>query len=213
MEETPAVEASMEEEERPKLVGSGMLAISIMHITVDNLRSMAKPKRISNSSGAGGPKNSINEYERQRQRTIEKNKRKLTELGIQRTLRSMRRTNETIQRQSQENSDEDDEYNSMEYERLHEEFKAVPSDTPRSSVRKTSFEGHKLWPAHTSNGIKVDPSLSRNNIKFFEKPLSIITIQTIALDHRPLIHDICLLLMGIAESDLQPPDSLPLLPK
>jgi len=64
------------------------------------------------------------------------------ELGIQRTLTSMRRTNETIQRQSEENSDEDDEYNPMEYERLYEEFEDVPSDTPRNSVRKTSFEGH-----------------------------------------------------------------------
>ncbi|KAJ8430163.1 hypothetical protein Cgig2_028049 [Carnegiea gigantea] len=103
---------------------------------------MAKPERISNSFGAGDPKNSINEYERQRQMTIEKNKRKLIERGIQRTLTSMRRTNETIQRQSEENSDEDDEYNPIEYERLHAEFEGVPSDTPRNSVRKTSFEGH-----------------------------------------------------------------------
>ena len=40
----------------------------------------------------------------------------------------MRRTNETIQRQSQENSDKDDEHNLMEYERLHEEFEDVPFD-------------------------------------------------------------------------------------
>ncbi|KAJ8429360.1 hypothetical protein Cgig2_021331 [Carnegiea gigantea] len=103
---------------------------------------MAKLKRILNSIGAGDPKNGINEYKRQRQTTIEKNKRKLMELGIQRTLTSMRRINETIQRQSEENSDEDNEYNLMEYERLHAEFEGVPSDTPRNSMHKTSFEGH-----------------------------------------------------------------------
>jgi len=46
---------------------------------------MAKPKRISNSSGVGGPKSSINEYERQRQMTVEKNKGEPMALGIQRT--------------------------------------------------------------------------------------------------------------------------------
>ena len=103
---------------------------------------MEKPKRISNSFGAVDPKDSINAYERQHKMTIKKTQRKLMELGIQRTLTSMRRTNETIQRQSQENSDEDDEHNLMEYERLHEEFEDVPSNTPRNSVRKTSFKGH-----------------------------------------------------------------------
>ena len=97
---------------------------------------MAKPKRILTSSGAGDPKNCINEYERQRRMTIKKNKRKIMELRIQKTLTSMRRTNETIQGQSEENSDEDDEYNPLEYERLHAEFGDI------NSVRKTSFEGH-----------------------------------------------------------------------
>ncbi|KAJ8441248.1 hypothetical protein Cgig2_000621 [Carnegiea gigantea] len=89
----------------------------------------------------GRSNNSINEYQKQRQMTIEKNKRKLMELVIQRTLTSMRRTNETIQRQSEENSGEDDEYCLMACERLHAEFEDVPSDTPRNSLRKTSFEG------------------------------------------------------------------------
>ena len=48
--------------------------------------------------------------------------------SIQRTLTSMRRTNETIQRQNVANSDEDDEYNLMECERLHAEFEDVPFD-------------------------------------------------------------------------------------
>ena len=74
--------------------------------------------------------------------TIEKNKRKIVELGIHMTLTSMRRTIETIRRHSEENSDEDDEYNLMECERLHAEFEDVPSDTPRNNVRKTSFQGH-----------------------------------------------------------------------
>ncbi|KAJ8435847.1 hypothetical protein Cgig2_003870 [Carnegiea gigantea] len=98
--------------------------------------------QISNSSGAGDPKNSIKKYERQWQMTTKKNKRKLMELGIQRTLTSMRRSNETIQRKNEENSDEDNEYQPMEYERLHAEFEDGPSDTLRNSVHKTSFEGH-----------------------------------------------------------------------
>ena len=81
-----------------------------------------RPKSISNSSGAGDPKNSINEYKRQCHMTIEKNKRKIVELGIHMTLTSMRRTIETIRRHSEENSDEDDECNPVEYEQLHAEF-------------------------------------------------------------------------------------------
>ncbi|KAJ8432173.1 hypothetical protein Cgig2_029014 [Carnegiea gigantea] len=89
-----------------------------MYIILENLRNMARPKRISSATGGVSRKDNVNEYERQRELNIQLNNRKLQELGIQRTMQPTRRTNGSIQLCGEQNCEEDDKYCPTEDERV-----------------------------------------------------------------------------------------------
>ncbi|KAJ8427219.1 hypothetical protein Cgig2_028743 [Carnegiea gigantea] len=100
-----------------------------MYITLENLRNMARPKRITSApSGISRKdnvneyemqrKDNVNEYERQRELNIQQNNRKLQEFGIQRTIQAPRRAKGSIQLRGEQNCEEDDEYHPTDDERV-----------------------------------------------------------------------------------------------
>ena len=122
-----------------------------MYITLENLRNMARPKRITSAPGGVSRKDNVNEYEmqrkdnvneyeRQRELNIQQNNRKLQELGIQRTMQAPRRAKGSIQLCGEQNCEEDDEYHPTDDERVQAECDDVPFDTQRTTMRTTSLE-------------------------------------------------------------------------
>ncbi|KAJ8431360.1 hypothetical protein Cgig2_002083 [Carnegiea gigantea] len=111
-----------------------------MYLTLENLRNMARPKRITSSPGGISRKDNINEYEMQRELNIQQNNRKLQELRIQRMMQAPRRANGSIQLRGEQNYEEDNEYHLTDDERVQAECDDVPFDTQRTTMCTTSLE-------------------------------------------------------------------------
>ncbi|KAJ8423608.1 hypothetical protein Cgig2_003772 [Carnegiea gigantea] len=126
-------------------------APATMYITLENLRNMARPKRITSAPGGVSRKDNVNEYEmqrkdnvneykRQRELNIQQNNRKLQELGIQRMIQALRRANGSIQLRGKQNCEEDDEYHPTDDERVQAECDDGPFETQRTTMHTTSLE-------------------------------------------------------------------------
>jgi len=124
----------------------------IMYITLQNLRNMAKSKKIVATLDCVVLKSIAIEYEKQRYRNIEENNRVLQQLGIPPITTTLGGKNDLKRRQSSWASDEDGDYMPLEDEGPDNEAgTATKASTIRTRGNRRQADDVLLSPSLLSN--------------------------------------------------------------